>query len=249
MRAGMSRSAIMSAMAPQPSAVSATAPAIRIPGSRRPLDRDFILDGALEIIDTRGAKAMTLQALATHLQSGTATLYRHFPNRAALIAAVIDRVAGQIDIGDTDSATTPWQQVCKRIAQNTFDALAAHSNLASLIIENAEATPTYSAARELFLAVLLRDGFTPHAARRVYATVSHYVIGFAMQLPPGDYSQHQELAPGAARRAFEGADPASSPATATIAAAGAQPSTLAEEFTYGLDMMLLGIERLHDSQR
>jgi hypothetical protein len=34
----VSRSAIMSAMTPQPAAVNATAPAIRIPGSRRPLD-------------------------------------------------------------------------------------------------------------------------------------------------------------------------------------------------------------------
>jgi len=227
--------------------MSATAPAIRIPGSRRPLDRDFILDGALEIIDTHGAKAMTLQALATHLHSGTATLYRHFPNRAALIAAVIDRVLSQIDIDDTNDTTTPWQQVCKCIAQNSFDALAAHSNLASLLIDNTEATPAYSAGRELFLAALLRDGFTPHAARRVYATISHYAIGFAMQLPHQDHAQHQEPAPAAARRDFTDADPANHPATATIAAS-APPLTLAEEFTYGLDMMLLGIERLHDHQ-
>jgi len=123
----------------------------------------------------------------------------------------------------------------------------AHSNLASLLIDNTEATPAYSAGRELFLAALLHNGFTPHAARRVYATISHYVIGFAMQLPVSDHSQHQEPAPGAARRAFTDADPAYHPATATIDA-GAPPLTVAEEFTYGLDMMLLGIERLHDHQ-
>ena len=79
-------------MPPQPSVVSATPPAIRVPGSRRPLDREFILTGALDIIDTRGAEALTMRSLAAHLESGTTTLYRHFANRAALIAAVIDRV-------------------------------------------------------------------------------------------------------------------------------------------------------------
>ena len=236
-------------MTPERPAVGATAPAKRIPGSRRPLERDFILTSALEIIDTHGAEALSMRSLATHMYSGTTTLYRHFPNRAAIIAAVIDRVASQIDFGGTDATTTPWQQVCKRIAQNSFDALAAHRNLASLVLGNADATPAYSTGRELFLGALLHDGFTPHAARRVYATVSHYVIGFAMQLPVRDDSQHREPAPGAARRALEITYPASNPATATVAAAGAQPLTLAEEFTYGLDMMLLGIERFHDQHR
>jgi AcrR family transcriptional regulator len=84
-------------MPPQPSAGSAAAPAIRVPGSRRPLDRQFILTGALDIIDTHGAEGLTMRALAAHLESGTTTLYRHFRNRAALIAAVTDRVLGKID--------------------------------------------------------------------------------------------------------------------------------------------------------
>jgi branched-chain amino acid transport system permease protein len=38
------------------------------------------------------------------------------------------------------------------------------------------------AGREQFLAVLLRDGFTPDTAGRLYGTLSHYVLGFAVQL-------------------------------------------------------------------
>jgi hypothetical protein len=95
------------------------------------------------------------------------------------------------------------------------------------------------AGREQFLAVLLRDGFTPDTAGRIYFTTSHYVIGFAVQL-----RAHAEVA---STFDIPGADPIRFPATATVAS-GALPMTLAEEFTYGLDL-ILGIDRLEDHQR
>ena len=236
-RDGVSRSAILGGMRSQSSAVSAAAPAMRIPGSRRPLDPEFILTGALDIIDTHGAEGLTMRALATHLESGTTTLYRHFANRAALITAVIDRVLGKI-YSDAPSGT--WQQVCKFLAQQLFDTLAAHPNLAPLLIEQPPTGQGRLAGREQFLAALLRDGFTPHTAGRLYGTLSHYVLGFAVQL-----HAHAEVT---STLDISGADPIRYPATARTAASGAEPMTIAEEFTYGLDL-ILGIDRLDDHRR
>ncbi|MEJ6536006.1 MAG: TetR/AcrR family transcriptional regulator C-terminal domain-containing protein [Mycobacterium sp.] len=224
-------------MTSQSSAVSATAPAMRRPGTRQPLDPEFILTAALEIIDTHGAEGLTMRALATHLESGTTTLYRHFANRAALTAAVTDRVLGKVN---SDAPSGTWQQVCKFLAQHLFDTLAAHPNLAPLLIEQPPAGPGRLAGREHFLAVLLRDGFTPDTARRLYGTLSHYVLGFAVQL-----RSHVEVA---STLDISGADPIRFPATAKTVASGALPMTLAEEFTYGLDL-ILGIDRLDDHRR
>jgi len=217
--------------------VSATAPAVRIPGSRRPLDREFILTAALDIIDTHGAEGLTMRALATHLESGTTTLYRHFQNRAALIAAVTDRVLGKVN---TAAPPGTWQQVCKFLAQQLFDTLAAHPNLAPLLIEQPPTGPGRLAGREQFLAVLLRDGFTPDVAGRLYGTLSHYVLGFAVQL-----RAHAEVT---STLDISGADPIQFPATAKIVASGALPITIAQEFTFGLDL-ILGIDRLGDHRR
>ena len=242
---GASHSAILSGVTPQPPAVSAAAPAIRIPGSRRPLDREFILTGALDIIDTHGAEALTMRSLASHLESGTTTLYRHFPNRAALIAAVIDRVISEVDVSDTAATTGTWQQVCKSLAQRLFDALAAHRNLGSLLAENPPVGQATEAGRELFLAFLLREGFTPDTAGRLYAFLSHYVRGFAIQLSAHSNNQQPQAATPVT---LADTDPTRFPATATTAASGALPMTLAEEFTYGLDL-ILGIDRLEDHRR
>ena len=232
-------------MTSQSSAVSATAPAMRRPGSRRPLDPEFVLTAALEIIDTHGAEALTMRALATHLESGTTTLYRHFANRAALIAAVIDRVISEVDLSDTAVTTGTWQQICKSLTQRLFDAFAAHRNLGSLLVENPPVGQATEARRELFLAFLLREGFDPATAGRLYATLSHYVRGFAIQLSAHSNNQ-QPLA--ATPVTLADADPIRFPATAAAAAAAALPMTLAEEFTYGLDL-ILGIDRLEDHRR
>ena len=209
---------------------------MRRPGSRQPLGREFILEAALAIIDTHGAEALTMRALATHLDSGTATLYRHFPNRSALIVAVIDQVLGKID---SVAPSGTWQQVCKFLAQQLFDTLAAHPNLTPLLISTPPTGPGTLAGREQFLAVLLRDGFTPDTAGRLYFTMAHYVIGFVVQL-----RAHTEV-----DSTFDipGADPLRFPATATVAS-GEPPMTIAEEFTYGLDL-ILGIDRLENHQR
>ena len=224
-------------MTSQSSAVSATAPAMRRPGSRQPLDPEFILTAALDIIDTHGAEGLTMRALATHLESGTTTLYRHFQNRAALIAAVTDRVLGKVN---TAAPPGTWQQVCKFLAQQLFDTLAAHPNLAPLLIEQPPTGPGRLAGREQFLAVLLRDGFTPDVAGRLYGTLSHYVLGFAVQL-----RAHTEVT---STLDISGVDPIRFPATAKIVASGALPITIAQEFTFGLDL-ILGIDRLGDHRR
>ena len=224
-------------MTSQSSAVSVTAPAMRRPGSRQPLDPESILTAALDIIDTHGAEALTMRALATHLESGTTTLYRHFQNRAALIAAVTDRVLGRVN---SDAPSGTWQQVCKFLAQQLFDTLAAHPNVAPLLVEQPPKGPARLAPREQFLAVLLRDGFTPHTAGRLYGTLSHYVLGFAVQL-----RAHAEVM---STLDISGADPVRFPATATTVASGVLPMTIAEEFTYGLDL-ILGIDRLDDHRR
>ena len=66
--------------------------------------------------------------------------------------------------------------------------------------------------------------------------------GFAIQLSAHSNNQ-QPLA--ATPVTLADADPIRFPATAAAAATGALPMTIAEEFTYGLDL-ILGIDRLED---
>ena len=53
---------------------------------------------------------MSTRTLAQRLDSGTATLYRHFGGRAELIAQVVDRVFGEVRLSAEELAAMSWQQ-------------------------------------------------------------------------------------------------------------------------------------------
>ncbi len=201
-----------------------------------PLDR--ILATALGLVDEHGADALSMRSLAQRLESGTATLYRHFANRSELVAMMVDRMLGEAGL-DADTLTAlPWQQACISFAQHMFDALGRHGNVASLLIGHVPMGPNALAQRELILSLLLDNGFPPVVAAHAYATLSRYVLGFAIQQSGSTAAEHDaELT-----AAFHELDPSRYPAT--VAVADDLPVPLEEEFAYGLRLIVAGLEQL-----
>jgi AcrR family transcriptional regulator len=204
-----------------------------------PLDR--ILAAALDLLDEQGADALSMRSLAQRLESGTATLYRHFSNRAELVALVVDRILGEVDPDASAMVAMPWQESCTLVAQNMFDALSRHGNVASLLIEYTPTGPNALAIRELCLAVLLDNGFAPVVAAHAYATLARYVLGFAIQVAGSAGVTDEQDAQLAA--AFHELDSVRYPATVEVA--DELPVPLEEEFTFGLQLIIAGLERLH----
>ncbi len=209
-----------------------------------PLDR--ILTAALELLDEQGADALSMRSLAQRLESGTATLYRHFSDRAELVAMVVDHILGEVDLDAHEVAELPWQQACMLLAQHMFDALSRHGNVASLLIGYIPMGPNALANRERCLSVLLDNGFAPAVAAHAYATLARYVLGFAIQLS-GSTAGAEPAAEQDAEvsAAFHRLDPSRYPAT--VAVADDLPVPLDEEFAFGLRLIVAGLERLRAS--
>ena len=216
--------------------MTATTPSSRSRGRpSMPLER--ILAAALELVDEQGADALSMRSLAQRLGSGTATLYRHFAGRSELVALMVDRMIGETDLPAV--ASMPWQQACISLAQNMFDALSRHGNVASLLIGHVPMGPHALARRELVLSVLLDNGFAPAVAAHAYATLSRYVLGFAIQASGSAVAGAQDAELSAK---FQALDPARYPAT--VAAADALPVPLQEEFEFGLRLVVAGMDGL-----
>ncbi|MEV4049829.1 TetR/AcrR family transcriptional regulator [Amycolatopsis sp. NPDC049688] len=198
-----------------------------------PLDR--ILATALQLVDEEGAEALSMRTLAQRLESGTATLYRHFGNRASLVTQVIDRVFGEAGFDAESLAGLSWDQACRTVAQAMFEALGRHRGIAPLLIEQTPTGPNAMLLRERCLAALLDGGFPPDRAARAYATLARYVLGFAIQLAgSGDNAERTR-----ASAHFHDVSPAQFPAT--LAVADSLPVPLEEEFAFGLDLIVNGL--------
>ena len=198
-----------------------------------PLER--IVTTALQIVDEQGADALSMRTLAQRLDSGTATLYRHFAGRADVVAHVVDRVFGSVDLDTAKLSTMTWQEACKAAAHSMFDALCRHWNVTPLLADDVPIGPNALVVRERMIAFLLDNGFPPALAARSYATLARYILGFAIQLPSigGDLDDNR-LA-----KIFHDLDPGQFPATVKVA--DSLPVPLEDEFSFGLDLIIDGL--------
>ena len=182
-----------------------------------------------------------MRLLADRLGSGTATLYRHLASKDELMVYVVDRILGEVDI-ETDAdtlSTTTWQEATARGASAFYEVLKSHPNALPLLVSQVPVGPNALANRERSVAVLLTCGFPLDLAARAYTAVAHYVVGFALQQHDPGPPQREEAAK---LRDFYRALDANTYA-ATVAAADELTSVpLDQEFRFGLQLVLDGIE-------
>ncbi|CAM3156970.1 Putative transcriptional regulator, TetR family [Mycobacteroides abscessus subsp. abscessus] len=211
---------------------------------RPPLPMETIVDAALQIVDEEGGEALSMRALARRLDSGTATIYRHFANRTEVVAHVVDRVFGEVQLDDPALARMPWQDACIVSSRALFDALRRHPNVAMLLADQIPVGPNVFMIREHTLTLCLQAGFSPAEAIRIYMTLGRYVLGFANQIGAEHRASEADIA--MLTRLVENIDLASYPST--LATAGVTLVPLDEEFDFGLGLIVAGLEGLRHGE-
>lgn len=207
---------------------------------RPPREVSTIVETALRLVDEAGVQAFSLRALADELGSGTATLYRHFASKDELMVDVVDRVLGEIQFSALETPAS-WQQALASGAEAFYHALRRHPNTLPLLVTQVPVGPHALVAREHALALLAEHGFPTGLAARAFTAVGHYVIGFAIQ----QHGLGADATEGARLHAFyRTLDPAAFPVT-TAAASALTSVDPDEEFRFGLDLLIAGLERLH----
>ncbi|WP_411289557.1 TetR/AcrR family transcriptional regulator [Mycobacterium adipatum] len=208
---------------------------------RLPLER--IIAAAVAVLDEDGADALSMRNLAQRLDSGTATLYRHFTGRADLVAQVVDSVLAEAHVDDETLAGMAWQEACEALAHSLFDVFRRHPNVAPLLVEQVPTGPNSWAQREQVIALLLKAGFAAPTAAQACATLGRYVLGFATQLAPPSASASATDEDAM----WQNLDPQTFPATASVASH--LPVPLEQEFAFGLELLITGLNYMMLHQR
>ncbi len=99
-------------------------------GRRAGLDRDDIVERALEMVEQGGAAALTMRKLAGELGVTTTTIYWHVGDRDALVAAVIERVALRQAELVVAGASARDRVMC--VARHVWRSALAHRNVTAL---------------------------------------------------------------------------------------------------------------------
>src|SRR6476469_2750935 len=115
-----------------------TKPTSRADGGSGKITREVVLAAALEIIDRDGAEALSMRRLARALGRDPMILYRHAPNKAALLDGVAETVLAQLTV---DPADPDWAAQLRTIARDYRRLALAHPHVVPLLVTRPLATP------------------------------------------------------------------------------------------------------------
>lgn len=148
----------------------------REPGNRAGLRADLVLEAAREIVTRKGSKPLTMRRLAEHLGVAPNTLYSHYPNKAALMDAVLDSLLGDIDIPDVESMD--WDDGLVEIMSASRRMLLEHTDLLPLLFSKPMTGPNASRLGELSLGLLAQGGVTGDRAVLALRSLLTHTFGW-----------------------------------------------------------------------
>jgi len=207
---------------------------------RAPLSRDRVLRAAVELADEGGAGALTMQQIGRRLGVEAMSLYRHVRNKDDILDGMVDLVFAEVELPADRSS---WRTVLRARSTSTRAALRRHPWAITLMESRMAPGPANLRSHEDTLTVLLDSGCSATTATHAYNLVDSYVLGFALQEVNLPFSNAEELAAmGEELLAHVQAD--EYPNTARVAGELlASGFDYADEFEFGLDLILDDIER------
>ncbi|MFE5818069.1 TetR/AcrR family transcriptional regulator [Streptomyces sp. NPDC056479] len=122
---------------------------------------------ALKLVDEHGVPAFSLRMLADTLNSGTAMLYRHFESKDEIVAHIVNRVLGEVELPHL-KPDAPWQDVLSAMDPRFYEVLRRHPNVVPALIAQVPVGPHGLALRERVLRTLLERGMPADLAARAF---------------------------------------------------------------------------------
>jgi AcrR family transcriptional regulator len=217
------------------------------PSGRTPLSRDRILAAALAYTDQHGLQALSMRKLAAELGVEAMSLYNHIDNKDDILVGIADLVFAEVVIPTPASAS--WDERTRAVAESARQALAAHEQIVPIILAGSNRGPAYLQMMESGVGALREAGFSADMAHHGWHTLVAHVLGYVLQqtatpMLVSSAVAGQQLASDRSNRSMSLADlPAADfPHIVEIAPYLAQCAT-DDEFEFGLDVILAGLER------
>lgn len=206
------------------------------------LSKQRVVVEAIRLADREGVDGLSMRRLAGALGAGAMSLYYYVASKEELLDAMIDAVFEEIELPPEHA---DWQSAMRRRAVSTRQVLARHPWANGLMGSRTSPGPANLRHHEAVTACLRKAGFPVLMATHANWLLDSYVYGFALQAASLPFDTADELAGMVEDVYLPQLPPEEFPylneSAAALVAAGYDP---AEEFTFGLDLVLAALEPL-----
>lgn len=210
-------------------------------GSATPLSKDRVLWKALALADAEGIAGLSMRRLARELDAGAMSLYHHVRNKEELLDGMVDLVFAELTLPESGG---DWRAAMRQEALSAREVLARHRWAIPLMESRTSPGPANLRHREAVTATLRTAGFSVRMATHANWLLNSYVYGHALQeagLPFADAAELGDMIPEVYLPQLPPEDyPYLNESATQLMASDYDP---ADEFTYGLDLILDALER------
>lgn len=144
---------------------------------RTPLSAERIEAAALAIIDAHGLEDFSLRGLAKALGCEAMSLYHHYPSKAHLLDALVDRVLRGAVIPPRD---LPPAQRLRALAQGWREMALKHPRFFPILSVHRMNSETGVSYLNEILRAFRDAGFGEEEAARLFRAVGYYLMGAAL---------------------------------------------------------------------
>ena len=209
---------------------------------RTPLSRERVIEAAVAVADERGVTAVSMRKVAERLGVEAMSLYHHVANKDAILDGIVDAVFDEIELPEPGP---DWRTAMQRRAASARDALSRHSWALGLIESRRNAGPATLRHHDAVIGSLRAAGFSIADAVHAVSVIDSYVYGFTLQEQQLPFDTPEELE-NAASELVRRMPADAYPHLREVAAEHPvrSGSTYADEFAFGLELILDGLDRL-----
>ena len=212
---------------------------------RVPLSRELVLETAVKLADRGGLESLSMRKLGQELGVAAMALYYHFANKDEVIDGMVDLVFSEIDL---PASGADWKAAMRQRAISLRDVLLRHRWAIGLMESRRKPGPANLRHHDAVIGSLLSAGLDMPTIAHAYSLLDSYIYGFAlfaMNLPFDPSEEVAELG-RITLRAF----PVDAYPNLVANVSAMRPGyNYGDEFEYGLDLILDGLQKAAGSSR
>ena len=146
---------------------------------RTPLNKERVLDAAVELADREGVDGLSMRRLSAELGVVPMALYKHVANKDELLDGMIDVIVAEIDPPRTD---LEWKPAVRERILSARRMLLRHPWASRVMDSRTRPTMTVMAYMDSMIAMFVAGGFSIDLVHHVMHAMGSRLMGFSQEL-------------------------------------------------------------------
>lgn len=204
---------------------------------RAPVNRERVLRAAITLADRDGIDSLTMRGLGRALGVEAMSLYNHVTSKDDILDGIVDLVLGDVEV---PGSGTPWKAAMRHRSISAHAVLLAHPWAAIQIMSRYNIGPGMTRYLDATLGRLREGGFSIEGALDAWNTLDSHLYGFTLQELnlPFDADDAPQVSASVLPQLSATDFPHVTEIIGHVMQSGRR-----EDFTFGLDLILEGLER------